>query len=668
MSEYRSPMDNLDGDRSSSPKRKKIRTKYTPKACVSCRRSKLKCSGENPCQRCIDNGKRCFYSEDQTAAEVLQNLSRPTPTAARLVAMPHHRSIEPRPSDGGAPGLTMEERMARIEAMMDALMHERSLNFPPSAAMEREDSLGFRSDTAFSMPILDPIHPALDHMAAQSPELMQHSILAADPVLVPGASVLVRARNQSMPFPDPDGYQQYLAQFFGDVHVRHPCVDEADFNARTQRVVTNGATEPADIHFLALCYAVFACCDVVSPIGPSDDDKPRGWRWVQLADGLVDKKLLLGGTEDLTLIQYLLFQALYFVYADLPALAYTAMRTTCTALLHQNLHQQSMWSDADVEQVYRRVVVFWNVYISDHTISMSCGRPASLSKEAIDVTTTDSLYGLTVNGIKLQGTDQRAVEDLYLTMETIAIDLAKSLFLKARNAGDKSNASKVEETLMLCSEMELPNPPTAYPHAHLARASVKLKRLNVICVVGRWIMTSLTYEPDLAQDFINFAHTAMKIVHDLECGKAMTPSCQYQLTSIMAGLMLIYSSVILRNHSTPDLNQPEIKFGTCVMHYMDARKMLSGMVRSFPYAKRVQAELSTMTDVVDGIARRWQSLPPQKAVHGSAFVEDLIPSNIIDIIPYRSFSPTLAGPLTIDAPLGEWHVDRSAGSGVLWFL
>ena len=198
--------------------------------------------------------------------------------------------------------------MARMEAMMEAIMHERNMTFPPNGvAMEREESVGFRSDTGFSMPILDPIHPALDHMAPQSPELMQHPV-AVDPAMVPGASVFVRAGNRNMPFPDPDRYQQYVAQFFSDVSVRHPCVDEADFNARTQRVVTNGATEPGDIHFLALCYTVFACCDVVSAIGPSDDDKPRGWHWVQLADGLIDKKLLLSGNEDLTLIQYLLFQ------------------------------------------------------------------------------------------------------------------------------------------------------------------------------------------------------------------------------------------------------------------------------------------------------------------------------------------------------------------------
>jgi hypothetical protein len=256
-------------------------------------------------------------------------------------------------------------------------------------------------------------------------------------------------------------------------------------------------------------------------------------------------------------------------------------------------------------------------------------------------------------------------------METIAIDLANTILLKARNVGDKSNVAKIQETLMLCSETELPPRPTAYPHAHLARASVKLKRLNVICVVARRIMTSLTYDADVGQDFVKFAHAALNIVQDLESGHAMTPSCQHQLASIMAGLILIYSSVLLRNLdlSAPELSQPEESFGSCVNHYMDARKMLSGLARTLSYAKRVEFELAAMTDVVDGIARRWQSLPrPQKAVFGPASVQDLIPPNIIDIIPYRSASPVLSGPFTIDAPLGDWHIEHGAGSGVLWFL
>ncbi|KAI8931533.1 hypothetical protein NX059_011190 [Plenodomus lindquistii] len=214
MNSQPSPQEHMDVERgSSSPKRKKIRQKYAPKACVSCRRSKLKCSGENPCQRCVDSGKRCFFSEDQTAAEALQNLSRLTPTHASSSTLvdssgiptrnplPRNEALERRESDISMADVTLEARlarlestmdarmthietsmdarvsrlettmdarMARIEMMMEAIMHDRGLVVPPLGAIERSDSNGdgFRYGSSFDS--VDPINPALAHIGQQS--------------------------------------------------------------------------------------------------------------------------------------------------------------------------------------------------------------------------------------------------------------------------------------------------------------------------------------------------------------------------------------------------------------------------------------------------------------------------------------------------------------------
>jgi hypothetical protein len=285
------------------------------------------CTGENPCQRCMDNGKRCFYSEDQTAAEVLQNLSRPTTNpgpqgnsnatgigsgSSRQNLMPRNDAGERRVSDAGNMALTMEERMTRIEKMMEALIHERGLAFTSTGSIEREQSVGFRSESAFSMPLLDPIHPALDHVVQQLPEQMQHSVLLDAPDMDADAPVFVRVGEQSVPFPSPGRFQQYVAHFFGNIHLRHPCVDEASFNARVQPIVTDGSTGPSDVYFLALCYAIFACCDAVIDVSPppcsNDSTKSPGWQWAQLAEGIVDKTSLHGGDDGVTMLQYLLFQ------------------------------------------------------------------------------------------------------------------------------------------------------------------------------------------------------------------------------------------------------------------------------------------------------------------------------------------------------------------------
>ncbi|KAF2847482.1 hypothetical protein T440DRAFT_481710 [Plenodomus tracheiphilus IPT5] len=191
MNRQPSPQDHMDAERgSSSPKRKKIRQKYAPKACVSCRRSKLKCSGENPCQRCSDNGKRCFFSEDQTAAEALQNLSRLTPTHTTSSTsldnngvpprnpLPRNEALERRESDISMADIplearmarlesTMDARMARIEMMVEALMHDRGMVVPPPAGIDRNESNGdgFRYGSSFDS--VDPINPALAHIGQQ---------------------------------------------------------------------------------------------------------------------------------------------------------------------------------------------------------------------------------------------------------------------------------------------------------------------------------------------------------------------------------------------------------------------------------------------------------------------------------------------------------------------
>lgn len=291
----------------------------------------MQCSGENPCQRCVDNGKRCFFSEDQTAAEALQHLSRPTPalhahgsstsangsTSSRRNLLPHQDTTARRESDASARGMTMEARMARVEAMMEALMRDRGLTMTPMGSVERDDgaSDGFRGDAAFPIPPLDPINPALAFMgqpALFSQELANsaHATMSGpESALTAEPPHLVQLGNRTMAFPSPPKYQQYLLSFFTDIHLSHPCVDEADFRTRSEHMLANSVIQPSERHFLALNYLIFACCDVQLNVSPTNTHKP-GWRWSELADELLDKKSLLGGNGDLTLIQCMLFQVI----------------------------------------------------------------------------------------------------------------------------------------------------------------------------------------------------------------------------------------------------------------------------------------------------------------------------------------------------------------------
>ncbi|KAH7381377.1 hypothetical protein DE146DRAFT_670431 [Phaeosphaeria sp. MPI-PUGE-AT-0046c] len=682
MNDGPSPMSYMGSEGPSSPKRKKMRQKYAPKACVSCRRSKLKCTGEVPCQRCVDNGKRCFYSEDQTAAEVLQNLSRPTPTpviqsssfsngnghvASRLSAVPQNTLPQRRPSDNGPAGMTMEQRMARMEAMMEALAQNRGLHFTPSGSLEREESLGHRSESAFSMPILDPIHPALEQMVQQPPEQSRQLEPSTEPLPRLDATVLVRigGHDQPLPFPDEFSHILYVSTFFGDIHLRHPCIDKADFHARTSKILANGAIETTDVHFLALCYIVFACSQAVNqdplPPGADDNDHP-GWRWYLLADGLIDKKALLGGCDPLVLIQYLLFQSLYFAYADMPALAYGAIRTTCTAVLQHNFHQQSTWAKMEDEHIYHRLCVLWNVVVSDRAISLSCGRPASLNMEDLNVELPGNFLDQSQADTRLyeiypQPDDERHNTNGLLQYQIRSAELANSLLTEVQVTNN--NPEMIQSILLVdCGPDMKPEHDLLAPNnaqANTLQISMTLKRIAVGLIVGRKFVSSLEHTRNRMILMSSLVCDSFRRVKDVP-GQGPWPSCHYQLTSVVAGILLALGFFLLQDCSSyPEVSQQRSSlYSIHLENFMDAANFLSRLAHSNHYARRVRDEFSTITSVVTAIDQSRRRL----AFSGARVDEfdyedakDLIPPNVLDSFPYTASSP-----------------DLSSRSGVVWLF
>ena len=65
----------------------------------------------------------------------------------------------------------MEARMARVEAMMEALLQERSMTMTPSRSMDRDDS----GNNVAMLPLLDPVNPALTLMDQGSQITQPHN-------------------------------------------------------------------------------------------------------------------------------------------------------------------------------------------------------------------------------------------------------------------------------------------------------------------------------------------------------------------------------------------------------------------------------------------------------------------------------------------------------------
>ena len=217
--------------------------------------------------------------------------------------MPRQDCAERRTSDASTLGLSMEARMARVESMMEALLQERALYASPHRSEERDDS---GSDMAMSMPMLHLMSPTLTLPNQVVPQ-PSHSQDAIDPLLGTNTSSL-RMGNQTVIFPAPNVYQEYIDSFFRELQMFHPCVDEQLFRNRSKKMLAAAEVLPSDVCFLGLNYIIFALYAASFEANRSVcDDTPDGWHWLQLADDVVGKRQLYG-QGDISLAQYLILK------------------------------------------------------------------------------------------------------------------------------------------------------------------------------------------------------------------------------------------------------------------------------------------------------------------------------------------------------------------------
>ena len=224
--------------------------------------------------------------------------------------MPRHHNAERRASDASAPGLSMEARMTRIESMMEALLHERTVYTSPRRSTEHENP---GSNMALSMPMLDLMTPTLA-ISDQSTHV-SHPQDVIDPLLGTNMSTL-HLGGQDLAFPGSATYEDCISIFFSELQMFHPCIDEQLFRDRSQQMLAGSEVLSNDVCFLALNYIIFALHAVsTEAMRPEYDGKPVGWHWLQLADDVVAERQL-SGRGDISLAQFLVFKVGGAVVAD----------------------------------------------------------------------------------------------------------------------------------------------------------------------------------------------------------------------------------------------------------------------------------------------------------------------------------------------------------------
>ncbi|KAJ6070968.1 hypothetical protein N7467_012287 [Penicillium canescens] len=385
-------MSELDWDKPPSVddgRPRKKRRKYIAKACNECKRRKIKCNGEAPCQRCGRQNIGCIYVEnpqrdspneqenferlfDQMKA--MQDQITLLSASVRSIASNEHSPIGgvPASSYGLAPTQRSLRRVstARETTFQGPTTSAFSFDLAKSSLqqrgiVERAEALDEADMTQEPSPVASPSAPAR--------ELVTHQVL--DPLwTLPKTEALrlCRVYEEEMGIMYP---VLELPELLNQVHLLYGPMDRA-LSTALQPDGQNGV-DREDVHILRL---VFACALTAEASGRSEQA-------IALFDSVREvQDNCVWGPPEIKSIIFLTLVSIFYFQMDEETLAWRTIGIVERMCLEKGLHRRETLNQpaimaAGKERVLR---LFWSIYILDMRWSFGTGMPFSLEDTDID--------------------------------------------------------------------------------------------------------------------------------------------------------------------------------------------------------------------------------------------------------------------------------------------
>jgi hypothetical protein len=200
-----------------------------------------------------------------------------------------------------------------------------------------------------------------------------------------------------------------------------------------------------------------------------------------------------------------------------------------------------------------------------------------------------------------------------------------------------SSESRVSDTLGLLPALQHVSNP-------IMRTFMMLKRFTLPLIVGRRAMISSAYPFSNLQTFFAFSSDAMQSISDCRNDANILPSCRHLLTSLLAGILLVSSTILFQDVKALKRSQFDTEYSDAIQQFTDAAAILSSLAQEIQYAWRVQEDFSVLISVVKRIVEVWHSIPPaQRSATPETYTCGLIPEDIMERLPYQAMSPLLQG-------------------------
>ncbi|OCT51789.1 hypothetical protein CLCR_08038 [Cladophialophora carrionii] len=376
-----------DGDLPSSPpKRRKLKHPRTARACLFCRRRKVRCSGTQPCDYCNGEGVRCEY--DGVAKPPARDLDRvPLSTT-------HHVQAAQSPSvrqPGFFLGVNSRETHPTQPASTRDATNSKGQGPDPLATVPNAHTPRISRG-----PSLEPTFAEGHHIGATAGvSFLYHTLnrgevaeaetnLPTAPLTCHGDIPPMKVR-QDQPMPSREEADALLERYSRFATPTYRFLHRPTLEKWTSGLLTGArlSTAEAACTLLVFSQALLYMKDNDRYVDGGDQDLHRSQFYFEKAKSLLNQE---PGPASLASVQSRLALCLYLLSTFRINECRYVFSLACTILTSLGLHRKSSAASSEVDLVAleSRKRTFWCAYVLDDYLSVMLGRPRMLRDEDID--------------------------------------------------------------------------------------------------------------------------------------------------------------------------------------------------------------------------------------------------------------------------------------------
>ncbi|OAP60567.1 hypothetical protein AYL99_05569 [Fonsecaea erecta] len=367
-----SPPTENDALPSSPPQKRKLKRPRTARACMFCRRRKVRCTGTQPCDYCFGEEVRCEYDDGMTRPPP-GPFGRP-PSSAPV----YHKAPITWTSPGGLTG-------------------ERATATTPTEQPSKRRAVTSREHTPHNSrgPSLEPTFAEGHHISATAGvSFLYHSWNRGDavegeaalppaPLTCHGDIPPVQIR-QDQPLPKREEADVLLERYFRFATPTYRFLHRPTLEKWTSQLLTGARmlTAEAACTLLVFSQSLLYTGDGGKYIDGGDQDLNRSQFYFEKAKSLLNQE---PGPASVASVQARLAMCLYLLSTFRINECRFCFSMACTLLTSIGLHRKlSSAHKLDLVTLESRKRTFWGAYVLDDYLSVMLGRPRMLRDEDID--------------------------------------------------------------------------------------------------------------------------------------------------------------------------------------------------------------------------------------------------------------------------------------------